>query len=653
MTDIFLSYNREDRARAKVFAQGFEAQGLSVWWDVGLRTGEAYDEVTETALRTARAVVVLWSIKSVASRWVRAEALLAFRNKTLIPCMIEPCERPLMFELTQSAQLYGWKGNRSDPRWIALLADVRAMIDKNIGVSNDLPPLNALMSAAPQPVPNRRNLVVGASAIVASVTGFGLWSFRDTLSPPKDPARNQNSVAVLPFVNLSADVAQAYFADGLSAEVRAELAGVTALRVVAQTSSAAFKGRSETAQSMARQLGVAFLLDGSVRKAASTARVVAQLINGKTGSIEWSQTFDRPLDDIFAVQTEIAEAVVAALLTRLPTQSGQSKKTSAPKAKSVGGTLNVAAFDDLLRGRALFEAALSAQTDRQALEAFDRAIALDANFAAAYAWRARTLSVIASQSGDAAGMLETKRKALAAARRGVELAPEFGDGYSALGFVLFSSGLDARTARHAFDKSLQYGSGDGDLLTGFAMFCGRTGRKEDAAKSIGKALELDPLNATVFRSAGQIAAMARDYEKALGYYQRVLTMSPKMSVVHALKGTALLWSGQLDQARIAFANEPNAIFGLPGLAIIDKKQGRNGPAQASLDKLIADFGDSGLYQQAQIYGSWGEAQKAISTLERAYVVGDSGLTSLFTDPSFDQIRLEARFTQLLKRIGFV
>ncbi|MDZ4762185.1 MAG: toll/interleukin-1 receptor domain-containing protein [Alphaproteobacteria bacterium] len=98
--DIFLSYNREDQARAKVFAEAFSAQGFNVWWDVGLRTGEAYDEVTETALRTAKAVVVLWSKKSVASRWVRAEATLADRNKTLVPCMIEACERPIMFELT-------------------------------------------------------------------------------------------------------------------------------------------------------------------------------------------------------------------------------------------------------------------------------------------------------------------------------------------------------------------------------------------------------------------------------------------------------------------------------------------------------------------------------------------------------------------------
>ncbi len=112
--DIFLSYNREDQAKARVFAEAFASQGFNVWWDADLKSGEAYDEVTETALRTAKAVVVLWSKKSAASRWVRAEATLADRNKTLVPCMIEACERPIMFELTQTAELGHWRGDASD-----------------------------------------------------------------------------------------------------------------------------------------------------------------------------------------------------------------------------------------------------------------------------------------------------------------------------------------------------------------------------------------------------------------------------------------------------------------------------------------------------------------------------------------------------------
>ena len=132
MPDIFLSYNREDKAVAALYARGFAALGLSVWWDVVLRSGEAYDEVTETALKEAGAVVVLWSSRSVVSRWVRAEATLADRRKTLIPVMIEPCERPIMFELTQTADLIHWQGDPEDKAWQALADDVSRLLARDI-----------------------------------------------------------------------------------------------------------------------------------------------------------------------------------------------------------------------------------------------------------------------------------------------------------------------------------------------------------------------------------------------------------------------------------------------------------------------------------------------------------------------------------------
>jgi TolB-like protein/Tfp pilus assembly protein PilF len=653
VTDIFLSYNREDQTVARRFAQGFESQGYNVWWDTTLRAGEAYDEVTEAALRSAKAVVVLWSEKSVVSRWVRAEALLAYRNKTLVPCMIEPCERPIMFELTQSAELFGWKGNRSDPRWVALLADVKTLIAKNHSALQDPTPLTALLSAAPKTTLDRRALMLAGGGVALLAGGAGIWALRDQWGNPANGPEGANSVAVLPFINISGDKGQTYFADGLSAEVRAELASNGQLRVAAQTSSAVFKVRNASAKSMARQLGVSFLLDGNVRKAEATARVYAELINGNTGFSEWSQTFDRPLDDIFAVQSEIAEAVVAALLSKLPATKAKPKTATSSSKMALGGTRNLGAYESFLRGRALFESALSAQTDQQSLAAFDNAIALDPNYAAAFAARARAISVIANQSANATAIRDNRQAALASARRAVELAPQFADGHSALGFILFTNGLDARAAKPAFDKSLQYGSGDGDVLTGFAMFCGRTGRKEEAAATIQQAIARDPLNPTVYRSAGQIAAMARRYEDALPLYTKALEMNPKASVVHSLKGAALYFSNRLKEARAAYAAEPNTLFGLPGLAIIDKKQGRAADARQALDKLIGEYGDSGLFQQAQVYACWGDKPTALSTLERAYIVGDSGLSLLFTDPSFDDIRQEDRFLQLLKTIGFV
>jgi hypothetical protein len=145
MSDIFLSYTREDQATAQRFAAGFEAQALTVWWDATLRSGEAYDQVTEEALRTAKAVVVLWSKKSVVSRWVRAEATLAHRNGTLVPAMIEPCERPIMFELTQTADLSRWSGTASDPAWRAFVVDVRRFVEAGAAPAEAGPMLEPLI----------------------------------------------------------------------------------------------------------------------------------------------------------------------------------------------------------------------------------------------------------------------------------------------------------------------------------------------------------------------------------------------------------------------------------------------------------------------------------------------------------------------------
>jgi len=146
LPDIFLSYNREDQGTARRFAEGFEREGFKVWWDVTLRSGEAYDRVTEKALREAKAVVVLWSRKSVESRWVRAEATLADRNRTLVPAMIEPCDRPIMFELTQTADLSHWTGDASERIWQAFLKDVRRFV--GAGDAQPLVPAPKLTVAA-------------------------------------------------------------------------------------------------------------------------------------------------------------------------------------------------------------------------------------------------------------------------------------------------------------------------------------------------------------------------------------------------------------------------------------------------------------------------------------------------------------------------
>lgn len=648
MADIFLSYSRTDQAIARRYAEAFQRAGLSVWWDATLRAGEAYDEVTEEALRSARAVVVLWSTTSVASRWVRAEATQADRNKTLMPAMIEPCTRPIMFELTQTADLAHWTGAPQDPAWLAFLADVRRRVDNVGGAPQAAAPAPI---ASPPPVPPRglsRRAVLGGAAVLAiGASAVAVWRSR-LLSPA---APQDGSVAVLPFANLSDDPDQAYFSDGLAAEIRGTLSRNRLLQVVGQASSNVFRERKQDAKEISRQLDVIFLLDGSVRRSGDTVRIVTELIDGRTGFSQWSKTFERPLHDVFAVQAEIATVVASALSAELA--GGQAPAGQAGKdGPAVGGTEDVAAYDALLRGRELFALGESEATDRAALAKFTQATELDPRFGAAYAATSRALAVIANQYAQGADRRATYDRAVAAAEQAIALAPDLADAHSALAFALFSGRLDIKAARAPYERSNELGAGDADVLGRYALYCARTGRFAEARASITRAATLDPLNPRVYRSMGAVEFAARRYAESIPPVRRALEMNPKMGGARAAIGASQLLLGQVDEARASFAAERSSLFGLPGIAIIAHRQGKKDEAQRALQELVDKNGDNSLYQQAQVYAQWGDSERAMAALLRGQASYDGGLTFLRNDPFVDPLRPLPAFQQLLTALGF-
>ena len=276
--DIFLSYNREDAAVAKRYIEAFAREGLNVWWDTALRSGEAYDEVTEAALRGAKAVVVLWSPRSVVSRWVRAEATIADRCKTLVPVTIEPCERPIMFELTQTAELSHWTGDAGDRAWQAFLGDVRGFVGREVEAAGQLP-------AVPP------------------------------TDPPKPGERGEApSLAVLPFTNRSGLPEDEVFAIGMVEDVIDALSQGASLNILSSSATARFRtGAVPDLAALARDLGVGYVLEGNVRRTGANLRVTAQLVEPASGRIVWTQKFDCPLDELAAMQEALVVEVAAQL----------------------------------------------------------------------------------------------------------------------------------------------------------------------------------------------------------------------------------------------------------------------------------------------------------------------------------------------------
>lgn len=629
---VFLSYARTDQAQASKLALALETAGLAVWWDGLIEGGAAFAKSIENELDHCDAVIVVWSKASAESDWVLDEASQGRDLRKLVPVSIDGTLPPLGFRQYHAIDLARWRGLAASPEIEAIVRSVAAA-----GSAVQHPPVRPAIPPSRAAISRRSVVIAGAGVAVAGAAGLFAWRsgiFGAADAPP-------NSVAVLPFANMGGDRSQDYFSDGLSEELRATLARNLSLQVMAQASSSKFRDSKEDAVSIARALGVAFLLVGSVRQSKNVVRVTADLTDGTTGFSKWSQTFDRNLEDIFAVQSEIAASVASALVAKIAPAKAQS-----------GGTTSVEAFDAYLRGRALYDLSADEASERAALAQFDLAVAADPDYAAAHAARARSLTAIANQYGKLGETVALYDAAVAAAERAIEIAPDFAEAYSTLGFTLFQGRLDARAARAPFERSRELGAGEATVLARYAQYSGRTGRASEAAKAIGRALVLDKLNPLIHRAAGSIAYAARQYRESIPPLREALDMNPRLSQAHAGIADALLMLGRHQEARTEYLAEPVEDFRLAGIAIVERKLGNAAAAKAALSKLVADQGDRVLYQQAQVLAQWGERDAALDRLQHARRIGDSGLIYARNDPKLDPLRDDLRFKELLTGLGF-
>lgn len=630
---VFISYARADRARVAPIADALTTAGITVWWDALIDSGAAFAKLIETQLNSADAVVVCWSATSIESDWVRDEAAHGRDRKCLVPISIDGTQGPLGFRQYHAVDFSTWKGGVGESQLQSLVRGIAGVHGRGDA------PRHVIATPPRSQGPSRRTMLLAGGGAAAIAAAGGLWWFNLFGGPAI-----RNSVAVLPFANLSGDPAQAYFSDGLSEEVRAALARNKRLKVAAPTSSNKFRERNEDARTIAGKLGVAFLLDGSVRRAGNTVRIAAELVDAATGFSKWSQTFERQMTDIFAVQSEIARTVAEALDIEVGANPSADK--------TPGGTTNVQAYEAYLRGRAAFELSADEASDRDALAQFEAAIAADPNYAAARAARSRTLTAIANQYTKADKLRSLYDEAIAEAERAVKLAPDFADAQSALGYTLFTGRLDVRGSRKPYERSLSLGSGDADVLTRYAFYGARTGQFAAARKAVDRAITLDPLNPRAFRTLAAVLYAEHKYAESIPPGQKALSLNPKMGVAHAAIGDALFAMGKLPEALAAYKAEPSPSFALAGLAIVQHKLGDEAASQKALKDLVDQFGDAASYQQAQVFAQLGQTNAALDALDRARRGRDGGLGYMRNDPMIDSIRKAPRFIAMLKELGF-
>ena len=444
------------------------------------------------------------------------------------------------------------------------------------------------------------------------------------------------SIAVLPFVNMSSDPEQEYFSDGISEELLTLLATIPELRVASRTSAFSFKGQGLEITEIARRLNVAHVLEGSVRKAGNEVRIFAQLVDARSDTPLWSETWDRTLDDIFAVQDEIAAEVMERLEFTL--------FGAVPKAEAT----DPEAFALFLQGRQLGRQR-TAEGSQRSVEALEQALAIEPEYAPAWSELAR---VYTTQVGSGLRPIdEGHGLAREAANRALAIDPEYAPAIAHLGLIAMAHDGDMpRAARH-YQRALSLSPTDLDIIGDAATLLQSLGRLEEAIALKEYAVTRDPVNPRSHHNLGNAYRWAGRWDEAVGRYQTALSLSPGYIGAQTGTGQALLGKGEAEAALEAIELESSRPWQLIGLAMAHHALNNRAESDAAVAALIDEWGRDAAYNIAYVLAFRGEADRAFEWLAKAVEYSDPGLSEIVVENTFARIQSDPRWMPFLEEIG--
>ena len=448
------------------------------------------------------------------------------------------------------------------------------------------------------------------------------------------------SIVVLPFVDLSSDRSYEYFADGLTEELIGNLAKVPGLKVVAKSSAFQFKGRNEDLRSVGQKLGASNVLEGSVSVQGDRVRIRAELIKAEDGFQIWSETYDRNIDDIFAVQDEIATAAISALEVKLLGTNGATD--------SAGPRTNALAYQAYLQAQDFFGSDSDKSSLTKALAYSDQAIKLDANYGPAWALRSRILSQMAAYAMTEAP--EGYRQAREAAERSVALNPNVAQGYLALGWIQMDYDWDWKGAEVSLMKAAELEPGCVEVLRYRSWLYLTLGRLDEALELYKKVAILDPLHARSYSQLGYLHYFLGQYQEAEVALRKASELNPQKELDHVIRGQILLAERHPDAALAEIEGESSPVWKTFGEALAYHDLGRNDDSNTALDKLTASSSKDAAYQIATVHAYRGESDKAFEWLDLAYRRHDAGLTCIKFDPLLNSLRRDPRYAELLRKM---
>lgn len=617
---IFLSYASQDADAAQRICAALQSAGLEVWFDQSeLRGGDAWDQKIRRQIRDCGLFVPIISANtdSRPEGYFRLEWHLA-EQRTFLMAHDRPFIVPVVIDQTSEAGARVPERFR-ERQWTRLAG-----------------------GQTPSDFLARVAQLLGAEAAPASAPG------RSPTAAPSADTR-EKSVAVLPFINLSGDKENEYFSDGVSDELLTVLQKIPGLRVAARTSAFSFKASQATAQHIGQALGSAHLVEGSVQRSGNRVKISARLSRSATGETIWSRSFTREMTDVFAVQEEIAVAILSELRGHLAGTDAEAPALVAQAGK--GGTRHPQAYQEYLLGRHLLNQ-FSETPVRQAVERFKRACELDPQFALGWALLGQAHGWIlgyASMSAEAfADQLEHAR---AASGRALALEPDLPEALSARFLLEYGFDYDWKKAEATIARALELAPNDPDVLVGacrIAMFWGDFDRGIAIAQ---KAVSLDPISAKC-RTQLAIAYMVADrLEDARRETLESARINPGSHFAKSGVGLCLIREGRFAEAEqsVADAGDGWSVLWVRSLALFG--QHRREAAQAVLDKLILECAASAAVQIASVYAFAGESDQAFEWLERARRQRDSGLGAMARSSFLEKIRDDPRWAPFWESVG--
>jgi len=461
-----------------------------------------------------------------------------------------------------------------------------------------------------------------------------------------------NSIAVLPFANISRDEDIEYFSDGLAEELLNVLSKIRGVQVAARTSAFSFKGKSTTIPEIGQILNVASIVEGSIRMVGERIRIAVQLVNVADGFQLWSETYDRTMDDIFAVQDDIAQSVLEEIRTRLEGEENRekvSKKAISDVADAVRGRASDPEAQRLmLLGRYFLDRTTRDDTTK-AIGYFQQALRLDPTFALCWAELGRAFSVEAGRGWTdvRAGYSRSRDAAL----RAIALEPALADGHAQLGRIQIAHDWDWKGAEASYQKALELAPGNSSVLDGASVLMYKLGRIEEALDLARQVLAQDPLSAAFWHNLGLIAYAAGLLNESEQAYRRALELAPQRIVSGALLSLVLMDEGRIEEGLEQSELEPDEFWRLWAQAILFTSVGKHDDAERSLGVIREKFEDGNAYQIAEIYAASGAISDAFDWLDRAFKQRDPGVTHARVNPRFKPLHEDTRWADLLLKIG--